>query len=158
MLDTWRLEKPVKIVSRDTRVAYFDPVALIVALLRGDARRIERSGWALDAVKADKTSLKVASNRKVGTNFMTESEKYAHQTMHLETKKVEIGRMVKRTSNAAIKPILWVLATGSFCRYTIRPRRISPEAEGRVGRETLNARDTYLSCRQIRDTVLLVVA
>lgn len=36
---------------------YFGPVPLTAALLRGEAR----FGWALDAVKADKTPLAVAS-------------------------------------------------------------------------------------------------
>ena len=40
-------------------------MALIVALLRGEARKVERLGWAIDAVKADKIPLAVVSITKV---------------------------------------------------------------------------------------------
>ena len=65
MLDIWKLEKAVKSVRRGIRGAYFDPVLLMVTLLRGDARRVERFGWALAAVKADNTPLAVWSKAKV---------------------------------------------------------------------------------------------
>ena len=43
---------------------YFSRVALIAALLRGDARRVVRLGWVLDAVKADRIPLAVVNNKK----------------------------------------------------------------------------------------------
>lgn len=69
--DSLRLEKTLKILRRGIQETYFDPVALVIVLLRGDARRVERFGWALDAAKADKTTLAVVSSTKRRGNFMT---------------------------------------------------------------------------------------
>ena len=52
-------------VRQGIRGAYFDPVLLMVMLLRGDARRVERFGWALAAVRADNIPLAEWSNAKV---------------------------------------------------------------------------------------------
>ena len=43
---------------------YFGSVALTAALLRGDVRRLEMLGRALDAVKAERIPLAVVSDRK----------------------------------------------------------------------------------------------
>ena len=61
MLDVPGLEKTVDDARQGLRGTYFDPVALMVALLGGDARRFETFSGALDAVKVDKTSLALAS-------------------------------------------------------------------------------------------------
>ena len=99
----------MKDVRRGIRGAYFDPVFLMVILFRGDARRVERFGWALAAVRADNTPLAVWSNAKVQRNIMTKSgQKDAHQILHLETEEVETGRMKRHTSKAVMKPAPWV--------------------------------------------------
>ena len=54
----------MEVVSQGIRWAYFDPVAMIVSLLRRDASRVEVFGWMLDTVKADKIPLVTASNTK----------------------------------------------------------------------------------------------
>ena len=51
---------------------YFGGVALTDALLRGGARRVERLGWELEAVKAARVPLAVVSNKKTYENFMFE--------------------------------------------------------------------------------------
>lgn len=51
-------------------MAYFDPVALIVSLLRDDVRRVESFGWVFDLVQTDKTSSVILSNARRGRNFM----------------------------------------------------------------------------------------
>lgn len=55
-------------------MAYFDPVALIVSLLRDDVRRVESFGWVLDLVQADKIPFVILSNAKRGKNFMAKSD------------------------------------------------------------------------------------
>lgn len=92
MLDIPRLEKSVNDVRLDTRGTYFDPVALIVALLRGDARRAESLGWILDAVKAETTPLALASKMKMGRKCMAISaRREARQRLHLTMERVRMG-------------------------------------------------------------------
>lgn len=55
-------------------MAYFDPVALIVSLLRDDVRRVESFGWVLDLVQADKIPFVILSNAKRGKNFMAKPD------------------------------------------------------------------------------------
>ena len=62
----------MEVVSQGIRRAYFDPVAMIVSLLRRDESRVEVFGWMLDTVKADKIPLVTASNTKREWIFMTE--------------------------------------------------------------------------------------
>ena len=68
------------------RGTYFDPVALMVALLGGDARRFETFSWALEAVKADKIFPALASKRNMQRKCMAQSARRgARQRLHRET-------------------------------------------------------------------------
>lgn len=83
-----------KLVDRRIRGTYFDPVALVVMLLRGDAVRVESFGWALDAVKADPIPIAVVSDTKRRKNIMTKSGQMKHHhNLHLEELKEVFGKM-----------------------------------------------------------------
>lgn len=86
MLDVPGLEKTVDDARQGLRGTYFDPVALMVALLGGDARRFETFSGALDAVTAGKTSLALASKTNMQRKCMAQSARRgAHQRLHRET-------------------------------------------------------------------------